>query len=222
MADINKIIEEMKKSPNGSNYPIEDLLALQRTLSSGKYNFPSKDTIPSEDTIQREVDAFNKMQEEIIKMAQFVPARTNVKIFINDETLSYPQYATNGASGMDLCAAIPQESEIIIKPMERVLIPTGVFVELPLGYEFQIRPRSGMSYKIGLMAILGTIDSDYRGEIKVIAINLSDKPITVKRGERVAQMVLQKVDFVNWIPQKSLEDLTNTVRGDGGFGSTGK
>ena len=130
-----------------------------------------------------------------------------------------PEYKTNGAAGMDLCAAI--EVPVILKPLERKLIPTGLKIELEHGYEAQIRPRSGMSIKHGITLIncVGTIDEDYRGEVCVAVVNLSNEAYTIEPGERIAQMVIAKYE------QAQIEvvtELTDTARGEGGFGSTGK
>ncbi len=130
-----------------------------------------------------------------------------------------PAYATSGASGMDLKASINED--IVLQPLERTLVPTGLFIELPEGFEAQIRPRSGLAIKQGLTCLNtpGTIDADYRGEIKVILINLSNEAQTIHNGDRVAQMVIQKVEIISWVP---VEELGETVRAAGGFGHTGK
>lgn len=140
-----------------------------------------------------------------------------VKI-INTSTNDLPQYETAGSAGMDLRANL--EAPITLQSLERKLIPTGLFIELPMGYEAQIRPRSGLSYKKGLSLpnTPGTIDSDYRGELKVIMINLSPEPQTVKHSERIAQMVIAKYEQVTL---EEVETLSDTKRGAGGFGSTG-
>jgi len=113
------------------------------------------------------------------------------------------------------------ESEIIIKPLQRILIPTGLHIELPVGFEAQIRPRSGLAYKHGISIVNapGTIDADYRGEIKVLLINLSDTDFVVQNGDRIAQMVIAKHETVQW---DSVEELSDTDRGAGGYGHTGK
>lgn len=130
-----------------------------------------------------------------------------------------PEYKTEGAAGMDLCAAISEPLEL--KPLERTLIPTGLKIELEHGYEAQIRPRSGMSIKHGITLIncVGTIDEDYRGEVCVPVVNISNEAYTIQPQERIAQMVISKYE------QAKIEvvtQLTDTVRGEGGFGSTGK
>ena len=141
-----------------------------------------------------------------------------VKI-INKSLNALPEYATVGSSGMDIRANL--EAPLTIKPMERILVPTGIFIEMPLGYEAQIRPRSGMAIKQGITCLNtpGTIDADYRGEIKVILINLSQEEQTIQHGDRVAQMVIQQVIKCNW---KQVDSLTETERNAGGFGHTGK
>lgn len=138
---------------------------------------------------------------------------------INKSTNEHPAYATQGASGMDIRASI--EESVVLKPLERSLVPTGLFVEIPQGYEIQIRPRSGLAIKQGITCLNtpGTIDADYRGEIKVILINLSAEEQTIQPGDRIAQMVLQKVEKIEW---HITDKLADTERGTGGFGSTGK
>ena len=130
-----------------------------------------------------------------------------------------PEYKTEGAAGMDLCAAI--EEAIVLKPLERKLIPTGLKIELEHGYEAQIRPRSGLSIKHGITLIncVGTIDEDYRGEVCVGIVNISNEPYTIQPDERIAQMVITKYEQAEL---KVVTELTDTDRGEGGFGSTGK
>lgn len=142
----------------------------------------------------------------------------NIKI-INKSSHALPAYETAHAAGMDLRANI--EEQIIIKPLQRFLIPTGLFIELPIGYEAQIRPRSGLAYKHGVTVLNspGTIDADYRGELKVLLVNLSDTDFVVNNGERIAQMVVAKHETVVW---ESAEELSDTDRGAGGYGHTGK
>lgn len=142
---------------------------------------------------------------------------TEVKI-INQSKNSLPQYETTLSAGMDLRANL--ESPITLKPLERALIPTGLFIELPEGHEAQIRPRSGLAYKKGITVLNspGTIDADYRGELKVLLVNLSNNDFVIEHGERVAQMVIAKHEIVNW---KASEELNKTNRGAGGFGHTG-
>lgn len=140
-----------------------------------------------------------------------------VKI-INRSAHPLPQYETPGSAGLDLRADTAEA--ITLASLERRLVPTGLFIELPVGYEAQIRPRSGLSIKKGLSLVNspGTIDSDYRGEIKIILVNLSPEPQTIEAGERIAQMVIAKYERVEW---QAVEVLSETERGAGGFGSTG-
>ncbi len=144
--------------------------------------------------------------------------KITVKI-INQSANPLPEYATEGSSGMDIRAHL--EDAVSLKPLQRALIPTGIFVEIPAGFEIQIRPRSGLAIKQGITCLNspGTIDSDYRGEIKVILINLSDEIHLIHSGDRIAQMILQKTEKINWDIADKIE---TTVRGDGGFGHTGK
>ena len=137
---------------------------------------------------------------------------------INKSKHKLPEYATTGAAGMDLHASI--DAPIVLKSLERTLVATGLFMEIPLGYEAQIRPRSGLAFKNGLTILNspGTIDADYRGEIKVILVNLSNDDFTINDGERVAQMVIAKHEQSEWV---EVEELVETDRGDGGFGHTG-
>lgn len=142
----------------------------------------------------------------------------NINI-INKSGHALPQYETAHAAGMDLRAAI--ETEITIKPLQRVLVPTGLYIELPVGFEAQIRPRSGLAYKHGISIVNapGTIDADYRGELKVLLVNLSDTDFVVNDGDRIAQMVIAKHETVEW---NAVEELNDTARGAGGYGHTGK
>lgn len=142
---------------------------------------------------------------------------TTVKI-INQSANPLPKYETAGSAGMDLRANLAEA--VTLQPLERRLIPTGLFLELPQGYEAQIRPRSGLAYKRGLSLpnTPGTIDSDYRGELQVIMINFSTEPQTIEHGERIAQMVIAKYEQVELLPVVLLSE---TARGEGGFGSTG-
>lgn len=138
---------------------------------------------------------------------------------INTSLHPLPEYATEHAAGLDLKANLPEA--IVLKPLQRQLIPTGLFFELPVGYEAQIRPRSGLAFKHGITVLNspGTIDADYRGEIKVLLVNLSDTDFTINDGERIAQMVVAKHERVEWYVVNKLEA---SDRGAGGFGSTGK
>lgn len=141
-----------------------------------------------------------------------------VKI-INQSNNPLPTYATEGSSGMDIRASITEP--VTLAPLERTLVPTGLFIELPQGYEAQIRPRSGLAVKQGITCLNtpGTIDADYRGEIKVILINLSNEQQVIQPAERIAQMVIQQVEQVEWL---AVETIESTERGSGGFGHTGK
>lgn len=138
---------------------------------------------------------------------------------VNQSKHPLPSYATPLSAGMDLRANIA--SSITLKPLERIAIPTGIYIELPQGYEAQIRPRSGLALKQGITVLNspGTIDADYRGEIKVILINLSNEEVTIHDGERICQMVVTSHSTVEWLPTDKLSD---TQRGTGGFGHTGK
>lgn len=138
---------------------------------------------------------------------------------INKSKHQLPNYETAQAAGLDLKANISHE--IILKPLQRILVETGLFIELPVGYEAQIRPRSGLAFKHGVTVLNspGTIDADYRGEVKVLLVNLSDTEFVIKDGERIAQMVIAKHEQIAW---EESETLNNTYRGAGGFGSTGK
>lgn len=138
---------------------------------------------------------------------------------INRSKHPLPSYATLASAGMDLRANL--DSPFLLKPLERVLVPTGLFIELPVGCEAQIRPRSGLAAKHGLTVLNspGTIDSDYRGEVKVILVNLSNENFTIQDGDRIAQMVIAKHEQAEWL---EVEQLLETERGAGGFGSTGK
>lgn len=138
---------------------------------------------------------------------------------INESGNPLPAYATAGASGMDIRAHLSQS--LTLKPLERTLVPTGLFIELPEGYEAQIRPRSGLAIKQGITCLNtpGTIDADYRGEIKIILINLSAEEQVITPGDRIAQMVIQTVTKASWEP---VTVITATTRNEGGFGHTGK
>ena len=130
---------------------------------------------------------------------------------------SLPAYMTEGAAGMDLCADL--DADIALAPLERRLIPTGIAIALPIGFEAQIRPRSGLALKHGLTLVNspGTIDADYRGEIQIIAINLGTTPVVIAPGQRIAQMIVQRVVRVSW---RETDDLSATTRDSGGFGHT--
>lgn len=137
---------------------------------------------------------------------------------INKSGNALPSYASAAAAGMDVRAEIPQA--IKIGPLERVIVPTGLFLEIPVGYEVQVRPRSGLAAKHGITVLNspGTIDADYRGELKVILVNLSNEPFSIEPGERIAQIVLARHEVIEW---EQTDELSESERGAGGFGSTG-
>jgi dUTP pyrophosphatase len=142
----------------------------------------------------------------------------NIRI-INNSKNTLPAYETLHAAGMDLRAELTEV--VFLKPLERKLIPTGLHIELPEGFEAQIRPRSGLAFKHGISIVNspGTIDADYRGEIKVLLVNLSDQVFEINAGDRIAQMVVAKHERVDW---EQVETLNETLRGEGGYGHTGK
>lgn len=144
------------------------------------------------------------------------PIKVNIR---NQSDNPLPAYETAGASGLDLRASL--KAAVVLEPLERALIPTGIFLEIPEGYEAQVRPRSGLAAKQGITCLNtpGTIDSDYRGELKVILVNLDRQPHTIHPGDRIAQLVFQAVTRVEWAPA---DVLSETHRGEGGFGHTGK
>lgn len=137
---------------------------------------------------------------------------------VNKSAFPSPAYATELSAGMDVRANIAEP--IVLKPLERVLVPTGLYVALPAGYECQVRPRSGLAVKHGITVLNtpGTVDADYRGELKTLMVNLSSEPFTIEPGERIAQMIVSKHEKVEW---EEVEELDSTGRGEGGFGSTG-
>ncbi|HEY3813198.1 MAG TPA: dUTP diphosphatase [Caulobacteraceae bacterium] len=136
------------------------------------------------------------------------------------EGIDPPAYGTHGAAGMDLRAAVPEDAPMTLQPGTRVLVPTGFCIAVPEGFEAQVRPRSGLALKSGISCLNspGTIDSDYRGEVGVILINHGEAPFTIRRGDRIAQMVVARYERVEW---QAVENLDDTARGAGGFGSTG-
>jgi len=150
---------------------------------------------------------------------------TNITVAVRPlphfDGLDLPAYETLGAAGMDVRAAIPDGQPIVLEPGQREMVPTGLSVAIPEGYEIQMRPRSGLAAKHGLTCLNtpGTIDSDYRGELKVILINHGTEAFVIKRGERIGQMVLAPVTRIVW---QEVDDLSETARGAGGFGSTGR
>lgn len=141
----------------------------------------------------------------------------NIKI-INKSNHALPNYETIASAGMDLRASLTEAR--ILKPLERTIVGTGLFIELPIGYEAQVRPRSGLAAKKGVSVLNapGTIDADYRGEIGVILVNLSNEEFTIQNGERIAQLVIAKHERAEWV---QVDELSETSRGEGGFGSTG-
>lgn len=141
-----------------------------------------------------------------------------VKI-VNQSNNPLPEYSTIHSAGMDIRANLTES--IVLKPLERVLVPTGLFIELPVGYEAQIRPRSGLALKKGITVLNspGTIDADYRGEVGIILVNLSNEEFVIQHGERICQMVIARHEHIAW---EVVEVLEETVRGAGGFGHTGK
>lgn len=143
-----------------------------------------------------------------------------VKVLPHGEGLALPAYATEGAAGADLVAALDAREPLTLAPLQRAAVPTGLTLAIPDGYEAQVRPRSGLALKQGLTLLNapGTIDWDYRGEVKVILINLSDTPAAIERGMRIAQLVIAPVTRARFT---AVEDLDDTARGAGGFGSTG-
>lgn len=144
----------------------------------------------------------------------------NVKV-VNKSRHPLPSYKTDGSCGMDLRANL--EEVKTLKPLERAMIPTGLFFEIPKGIEGQVRARSGLSLKKGITLIngIGTIDSDYRGELGILVVNLSDEAVTIEDGDRIAQMVFMAYEVAHWVQVESLDELSETERGEGGFGHTG-
>jgi len=138
---------------------------------------------------------------------------------INKSNNSLPAYETAHAAGMDLKANL--EGPVVLKPMQRLLVPTGIYIELPVGFEAQVRPRSGLAFKhgIGIVNSPGTVDADYRGEIKVLLINFSEIDFNINPGDRIAQMVIARHEKINW---EEVQVLGETLRGTGGYGHTGK
>lgn len=147
------------------------------------------------------------------------PLHVQITRELGTEDIALPQYETAHAAGMDVRAAVPEP--VTLRPGERVLVPTGLRIALPPGYEAQIRPRSGLAIRHGLSLLNspGTIDADYRGEIRIIIANLGQEPYTIQRGDRIAQMIVAPVTRAEWSVVDELED---TPRGEGGFGSTGR
>jgi len=138
----------------------------------------------------------------------------------NAKDLPPPRYMTPGAAGMDLCANVPADEPLIVKPRQRLAVPCGFKMAMPMGYEAQVRPRSGLALKHGISMpnSPGTIDADYRGEVCVLLINLGDADFVIHRGDRIAQMIINKVELVDF---EAVDELPESLRGEGGFGSTG-
>lgn len=149
------------------------------------------------------------------------PVTVSVRPLPHFEGLALPAYETEGSAGLDIRAAVPEDAPLVLQPGKRAMVETGLSVAIPEGYEIQMRPRSGLAAKHGITCLNspGTIDSDYRGELKVILINHGDEPFTIARGERIGQMVLAPVTRLEWA---EVETLPETSRGEGGFGSTGR
>mgnify|MGYP000279858939 CR=1 FL=1 len=160
---------------------------------------------------------FFEFEQKTIKFARNQIKNMKIEI-INNSQHELPQYATPQSAGLDLRANLTES--VTLKPLERRLIPTGLHIALPEGYEAQVRPRSGLAYKKGVTVLNapGTIDADYRGDIGVILINMSNEYFVVENGERIAQLVIARYDQAEWI---SVQELSETNRGEGGFGSTG-
>ena len=147
--------------------------------------------------------------------------KVDIRRLPHGEGLALPAYQSSDAAGLDLLAAVPQDTPLMLAPGKHAMVPTGLAIALPPGFEAQVRPRSGLAAKHGVTVLNspGTIDADYRGEVKVILINLGQEPFVIRRGERIAQMVIAPVTQAAW---KQVEQLPESVRGAGGFGSTGK
>lgn len=162
------------------------------------------------------------MKYDIMMLVMNKSDSVEIKVIAQDNgnnKAKIPEYKTKGAAGCDVCAFL--DSPIVLKPMERAMVPTGLFFEIPEGYEIQVRPRSGLAAKNGITCLNtpGTIDSDYRGEVKVILINLGNEDFKIENGDRIAQLVVAPVTQGKFIETDSISD---TERGSGGFGSTGK
>jgi len=151
------------------------------------------------------------------------PINIGIAWLAHGRGLPMPAYQTAFSAGMDLSAAVPEGAPLVVKPMERVACPCGFVMALPAGFEAQVRPRSGLAFKQGLTVpnAPGTIDADYRGEVKVLLINLGAEPVTITRGMRVAQMVIARHETATWREVGDANELPSSERGSGGFGSTG-
>jgi len=213
MSDIKEYLKELQQLremgilDNEQSSELDNLVKIMESLEN-QYK--------EEDTVETPTSYVNLEQNDLHKL--------QIK-FVNTSDNPDPIWAKEGDSGFDLRACLPNgEKEVILQPLDRMLIPTGLYFELPMGYELQIRPRSGHSFKTGLMAILGTVDTGYRGEVKVIMINLSNTPQKIEVGERIAQGVVTSrvsTEFGKLVKLKSVKELSETERGSGGFGSTG-
>jgi len=144
-----------------------------------------------------------------------------VKVAKLDPMAELPKYMSTGASGCDAVACLKES--LVVAPGKRVAVPTGLVVEIPKGYEIQVRPRSGLAFRQGLTVVNapGTIDSDFRGEVKILLVNLGTDPVTVNPGDRIAQLIIQQVHMIDWQEVSGLDGLQDSTRGEGGFGSTG-
>ncbi len=151
------------------------------------------------------------------------PIKITISLLAHGKGLPFPAYQTALSAGMDLMAAVPEAEPLVVKPLQRIACPCGFAMALPAGYEAQIRPRSGLAFKQGLTVANapGTIDADYRGEVKVLLVNLGAEPVTITRGMRIAQMVIARHETAFWEAVERPEDLPASGRGTGGFGSTG-
>ncbi len=149
------------------------------------------------------------------------PVTIRVKLLAHFDGLALPAYETAGSAGLDIRAAVPDDAPICLQPGQRAMVPTGLSVAIPDGHELQMRPRSGLAARHGITCLNspGTIDSDYRGELKVILINHGTEPFDIARGERIGQLVLAPVTRLDW---SQVDTLPDTPRGEGGFGSTGR
>jgi len=199
MEGLKEQIEELKKTKNMDGIPQE-----------------TKDEL---DVAINLLESMSKVKEHRKSNSESFTVQTK---FINKSENENPKYAQEGDSGFDFRANI--EIPITLHPMDRVLVPTGLFFELPKGYELQIRPRSGMAYKHGITVLNtpGTVDTAYRGEVKVLLINLSNEPYTINHGDRIAQGIIASRISTEFGELVEVMELTDTVRSEGGFGSTGK
>jgi len=207
MSDINEYVKE-----------------LQHLKSLGLLDADQNDQIEGLIKLVESLNVTTTTEEIDLKSNNYDYDKLQIK-FVNTSENQDPIWAKEGDSGFDLRACLPKgEKEVVLQPFERMLIPTGLYFELPIGYELQIRPRSGHSFKTGLIVILGTVDTGYRGEVKVIMINLNKEPQKIEQGERIAQGVVTtriSTEFGKLVKLNSIKELSETDRGTGGFGSTG-